>query len=29
MGTLYLARIGELLSHSLWRYVTPAREHAA
>jgi len=28
MGTLYLARIGELMSHSLWRFVTPAREHA-
>ena len=28
MGTLYLARIGELLSHSLWRFVTPLREHA-
>ena len=26
MGTLYLARIGELLSHSLWRFVTPLRE---
>ena len=29
MGTLYLARIGELMSHSLWRFVTPVREHAA
>ena len=29
MGTLYLARIGELVSHSLWRFVTPLREHAA
>ena len=29
MGTLYLARIGELMSHALWRYVTPVREHAA
>ena len=28
MGTLYLARIGELMSHSLWRFVTPVREHA-
>jgi uncharacterized protein len=28
MGTLHLARIGELLSHSLWRFVTPIREHA-
>ena len=28
MGTLYLARIGELMSHSLWRFVTPLREHA-
>ena len=28
MGTLYLARIGELVSHALWRYVTPVREHA-
>ncbi|HUQ27360.1 MAG TPA: DUF484 family protein [Usitatibacter sp.] len=28
MGTLYLARIGELLSHALWRFVTPLREHA-
>ncbi len=28
MGTLYLARIGELLSHALWRYVTPVREPA-
>lgn len=29
MGTLYLARIGELLAHALWRFVTPLREHAA
>jgi uncharacterized protein YigA (DUF484 family) len=29
MGTLYLARIGELMSHALWRFVTPVREHAA
>jgi uncharacterized protein len=29
MGTLYLMRIGELMSHSLWRFVTPLREHAA
>ncbi len=29
MGTLYLARIGELVSHALWRFVTPVREHAA
>ncbi|MGZ5033147.1 MAG: DUF484 family protein [Usitatibacter sp.] len=29
MGTLYLTRIGELLSHALWRFVTPLREHAA
>lgn len=28
MGTLYLARIGELMSHALWRFVTPLREHA-
>ena len=26
MGTLYLQRIGELLSHALWRFVTPVRE---
>src|SRR5687768_2775005 len=26
MGTLYLARIGELVSHALWRFVTPLRE---
>jgi len=25
MGTLYLARIGELMSHALWRFVTPLR----
>jgi uncharacterized protein len=29
MGTLYLARIGSLMSHALWRFVTPLREHAA
>ncbi len=29
MGTLYLARIGDLVSHALWRYVTPLREHSA
>jgi uncharacterized protein YigA (DUF484 family) len=28
MGTLYLGRIGELVSHALWRYLTPVREHA-
>ena len=28
MGTLYLARIGELLSHALWRFVTPLRGDA-
>jgi uncharacterized protein YigA (DUF484 family) len=28
MGTLYLARIGELVSHALRRYVTPVRERA-
>ena len=28
MGTLYLARIGSLVSHALWRFVT-LREHAA
>jgi uncharacterized protein len=28
MGTLYLARIGDLVSHALWRFVTPVREHA-
>ena len=27
MGTLYLARIGNLMSHALWRFVTPVREH--
>ena len=26
MGTLYLTRIGDLVSHSLWRFVTPLRE---
>ena len=25
MGTLYLQRIGELVSHALWRFVTPVR----
>ena len=29
MGTLYLSRIGGLMSHSLWRFVTPLREPAA
>jgi uncharacterized protein len=29
MGTLYLTRIGELVSHALWRFITPVREHAA
>ena len=29
MGTLYLARIGELVSHALWRFVTPLRGDAA
>jgi uncharacterized protein len=29
MGTLYLARIGELVSHALWRFVTPLRGAAA
>jgi uncharacterized protein YigA (DUF484 family) len=28
MGTLYLARIGELVSHALWRFVTPVRDRA-
>ena len=28
MGTLHLGRIGELISHALWRFVTPVREHA-
>jgi uncharacterized protein YigA (DUF484 family) len=28
MGTLYLARIGDLMSHALWRFVTPLREPA-
>jgi uncharacterized protein len=28
MGTLYLSRIGGLMSHALWRFVTPLREHA-
>jgi len=29
MGTLYLSRVGELVSHALWRYVTAVRGHAA
>ena len=29
MGTLHLARIGELVSHAVWRFVTPVRERAA
>ena len=29
MGTLHLARVGDLMSHALWRFVTPVREHAA
>jgi len=29
MGTLYLARSGDLVSHALWRFVTPIREPAA
>ena len=29
MGTLYLSRLGELVSHALWRFVTPAREPGA
>jgi len=29
MGTLYLARVGDLVSHALWRFVTPVREAAA
>ncbi len=29
MGTLYLARIGELVSHALWRFVTLLRGDAA
>lgn len=29
MGTLHLARIGDLVSHALWRFVTPVREPAA
>ena len=28
MGTLYLARIGELVSRALWRFVTPRRGDA-
>ncbi|MEP7259715.1 MAG: DUF484 family protein [Usitatibacter sp.] len=26
MGTLYLARVGDLMTHALWRFVTPVRE---
>src|SRR3954471_7307074 len=29
MGTLHLACIGELVSHAIWRFVTPVREPAA
>jgi uncharacterized protein YigA (DUF484 family) len=29
MGTLHLARIGDLVSHALWRFVTPVREPVA
>jgi uncharacterized protein YigA (DUF484 family) len=29
MGTLYLARIGDLVSHALWRFLTPVRETVA
>jgi uncharacterized protein YigA (DUF484 family) len=29
MGTLHLARIGELVSHALWRFLTPLREPVA
>ena len=29
MGTLYLARIGGLVGHALWRFVTPVRERAS
>ena len=29
MGTLYLARVGELMSFALWRFVTPVRERVA
>ena len=29
MGTLHLARIGELVSHATWRFVTPVREPSA
>jgi uncharacterized protein YigA (DUF484 family) len=28
MGTLYLARIGDLLGHALWRFLSPARDTA-
>jgi uncharacterized protein YigA (DUF484 family) len=29
MGTLYLSRVGDLVSHALWRFVTPVREPSA
>jgi len=29
MGTLYLSRVGDLVSHALWRFVTPIREPSA
>jgi uncharacterized protein YigA (DUF484 family) len=29
MGTMYLSRIASLVSHALWRFVTPLREHSA
>jgi uncharacterized protein YigA (DUF484 family) len=29
MGTLYLTRIGDLMGRTLWRFVTPLREHVA
>jgi len=29
MGTLYLGRVGALVTHALWRFVTPVREQAA
>jgi hypothetical protein len=29
MGSLYLSRVGDLLSHALWRFVTPVREPSA
>ena len=28
MGTLYLSRVGDLMTHALWRFVTPVREQA-